>query len=247
MALGPFFPIFVDVTTRPILVIGGGNVGLEKTSVLLRADAGAVAVISPALEDGLRAERDAGRIRHIDRRYSEGDMVGYEMVFIATDDRSANARIRAEGRRRGIWVNAADDPGNCDFILPSVVRQGPITIAISTGGGSPAMARRVREELSDYFSEDFVPLADLLSEVRSDLKARGVLPAISPETWQRAIDGNLRALLAQRRIGQAKALLLARLGAPLAADPPAQFVPQTPSDSAATTAATTAAAGTGPA
>jgi hypothetical protein len=79
--------------------------------------------------------------------------------------------------------------------------------------------------LTDYFSEDFVPLADLLSEVRAELKARGALAAISQETWQRAIDGNLRALLAQRRIGQAKALLLSRLGAPLSADAPAEFVP----------------------
>ena len=229
MPLGPYFPIFVDVRKRPILVIGGGNVGLEKTSALLRAEASAVTVISPDLNDGLRSELESGRIRHIPRHYNDGEMVGYEMVFIATDDRSANATIRAEGQRRGIWVNAADDPDNCDFILPSVVRQGPITIGISTGGGSPAMARRVREELTDYFSEDFVPLADLLAEVRAELKERGVLPGISQETWQRAIDGNLRALLAQRRIGQAKALLLSRLGAPLTAVPPADFVPESPS------------------
>ena len=176
-------------------------------------------MISPALDDELRALRDAGRVRHVDRRYRDGDMVGFEMVFIATDDRSANASIRAEGARRGIWVNAADDPANCDFILPSVVRRGPITIGISTGGGSPAMARRVREELSDYFTDDFEPLADLLAETRAELKTRGVLPQISQDSWQRAIDGNLRALLAQRRVGQAKALLLSRLGVDLAARP----------------------------
>ncbi|PZC48535.1 MAG: precorrin-2 dehydrogenase / sirohydrochlorin ferrochelatase [Chloroflexi bacterium] len=221
--MGPYFPIFVDVQQRPILVIGGGNVGLEKTTVLLAAEASQLTVISPELVADLQAAADAGRIAHIRRAYAEGDMVGFEMVFIATDDRSANASIRAEGKRRGIWVNAADDPANCDYILPSVVRQGPITIAISTGGGSPAMARRVREELTDYFSEDFIPLAELLAEVRAELRAKGVLPQISQETWQRAIDGNLRALLAQRRIGQAKALLLARLGAPLAAQPPADF------------------------
>lgn len=81
------------------------------------------------------------------------------------------------------------------------------------------MARRVREELTDYFTEDFEPLAELLAEVRAELKSQGVLPQVSQKTWQRAIDGNLRALLAQRRMGQAKALLLARLGAPLSADP----------------------------
>ena len=74
------------------------------------------------------------------------------------------------------------------------------------------MARRVREELTDYFTEDFEALADLLAEVRREMKTLGVLPRISQETWQCAIDGNLRALLAQRRKGQAKALLLSRLG-----------------------------------
>ena len=231
--MGPYFPIFVDVQQRPILVIGGGNVGLEKATVLLRAEASQLTVISPELIADLQAAADAGRIAHIPRAYAEGDMVGFEMVFIATDDRSANATIRAEGKRQGIWVNAADDPANCDYILPSVVRQGPITIAISTGGGSPALARRVREELTDYFSEDFIPLAELLSEVRAELRAKGVLPQISQETWQRAIDGNLRALLAQRRIGQAKALLLARLGAPLAAEPPADFAAGLPREGAA--------------
>lgn len=223
--MGPYFPIFVDVRERPILVIGGGNVGLEKVTVLLRAEAANLTVISPELAPALQAEVQAGRIRHLSRPYREGDMAGFEMVFIATDDRSANARIRAEGQRRGIWVNAADDPANCDYILPSVVRQGPITIAISTGGGSPAMARRVREELSDYFSEDFQPLAELLAEVRSELKANGTLRQVSQEAWQKAIDGNLRALLAQRRTGQAKALLLSRLGASLRAEPPREFVP----------------------
>ena len=210
-----YYPIFVEVHERPVLVIGGGNVGVDKVTTLLRAEATNVTVISPELNAEMQAHVEAGRVRLVPRAYEPGDIAGYEMVFAATDDRSANARIRAEGRQRGIWVNAADDPVNCDFILPSVVRRGPITIGISTGGGSPAMARRVREELSDYFTEDFEALADLLAEVRRELKALGLLPQISPDTWQRAIDGNLRALLAQRRTGQAKALLLARLGAPV--------------------------------
>ena len=96
-----------------------------------------------------------------------------------------------------------------------MVRQAPLTIAISTAGGSPAIARRVREELTDYLSADTAPLAELVAEVRADLRRRDVFRPISAEAWQEAIDGHLRALLAQRRRGQAKALLLARLGAPL--------------------------------
>ena len=114
-------------------------------------------------------------------------------------------------------LNAADDPAHCDFILPAVVRQPPLMLAISTGGGSPAVARRVREELSDYLDAETASLAELVAEVRADLRRLGVFRSIEAEAWQRAMDGQLRILLAQRRRGQAKRLLLARLGAPIAA------------------------------
>ena len=222
-----YYPVFLDLTDRACLVVGGGRVGLEKVRGLLRADA-RVTVISPALDDAVQAFRDEGKIEHVARDYVDGDMVGYDIIIVATDDRSANATIHAEGRSRGIWVNSADDAKNCDFILPSVVRRGSITIGISTGGGSPAMARRVREELTDYFTDDFEGLAELLAEVRNELKTHGILRHIDQETWQGAIDGPLRALIAQRRWGQAKARLLSALGAPLvpaslpAASPPAE-------------------------
>ena len=212
----PYYPAFLNLAARPCLVIGGGRVGLDKVTGLLNAGA-AVTVISPTLEPTLREWTAAGRVRHLARPYQDGDMGGFTVVLVATDDRTANATISAEGHRRGIWVNCADDPAHCDFILPSVIRRGPVTIGISTGGGSPAMARRMREELTDYFTEDFEGLADMLAEVRGDLRRRGLLAGIDPETWQRAIDGPLRALLAQRRWGQAKARLLARLGIPLQA------------------------------
>jgi precorrin-2 dehydrogenase/sirohydrochlorin ferrochelatase len=207
-----YYPVFLDTTNKKVLVIGGGNVGLEKTTGLVNADVPQITVISPDLRPELEQWRDEGRLQHLAREYQDGDMVGYDWIMIATDDGAANAAIRKEGRRRAIWVNAADDPANCDFILPSVVRKGTMTIAISTGGGSPAMARRVREELTDYFTEDFEALAELLAEVRRELKQRGVLRYVPQQTWQDAIDGPLRALLAQRRWGQAKARLYSRLG-----------------------------------
>lgn len=206
-----YYPIFVDMTGKRVLVVGGGRVAEEKVAGLLRAEAaGRVTLVAPKLLAALQALRDQGKVSWIDREYREGDMEGFDFVMIATDDGKVNAGIAAEGKRRRIWVNAADDPKNCDFILPAVVRQGQIVVAASTGGASPALARRLREELSDYLSEDFAALAELLGEVRTELRRKGVTP--DAETWQRAIDGQLRALLAQRRWGQARARLVRALG-----------------------------------
>ncbi|HXH20920.1 MAG TPA: bifunctional precorrin-2 dehydrogenase/sirohydrochlorin ferrochelatase [Dehalococcoidia bacterium] len=206
-----YYPIFVDMTDKRVLVVGGGHVAEEKVAGLLRADAaGRITVVAPKLRPSLQRLLAEGKIDLIQRDYREGDMEGFDFVMVATDDGRVNAEIAAEGRRRRIWVNAADDPKNCDFILPAVVRQGQIVVAASTGGASPALARRLREELTDFLSEDFAALADLLGEVRTELRRKGVTP--DAETWQRAIDGQLRALLAQRRWGQAKARLVRALG-----------------------------------
>ena len=204
------YPIFVEAAGRRVIVIGGGHVGAEKVRGLLAAEAD-ITVVSPELNDELRAHRDAGRIRHVARAYAESDLDGgYEFIMVATDDGAINAQVAAAGKRRGIWVNAADDPKHCDFILPSVVRKGKITVAASTSGSSPALARRLREELDAYLTEDMPALADLLAEVRQEVRKRGL--RIESDTWQYAIDGQLRVLLAQRRYGQARARLLERLG-----------------------------------
>jgi siroheme synthase-like protein len=206
-----YYPIFVDLTEKRVLVVGGGHVAEEKVAGLLRAGAaGRVTLIAPKLRPSLQALLAQGKIDLVQREYRDGDMADFDFVMVATDDGQVNAEIAAEGRRRKIWVNAADDPRNCDFILPAVVRQGQVVLAASTGGASPALARRLREELTDYLSVDFAGLADLLAEVRTELRLKAVSP--DAETWQRAIDGQLRALLAQRRWGQAKARLVRALG-----------------------------------
>jgi siroheme synthase-like protein len=204
------YPIFVELKGRRIIVIGGGNVGAEKVRGLLAAEAD-ITVVSPELIDELREHAAAGRIRHVERAYQESDLDGgYEFIMVATDDGAINAQVAAAGKKRGIWVNAADDPKNCDFILPAVIRKGKITLAASTSAASPALARRLREELDAYLTEDMPALADLLAEVRQEVRKRGI--KIAADTWQHAIDGQLRVLLAQRKYGQARARLLERLG-----------------------------------
>lgn len=204
-----FYPVFIEMEGRPCLVIGGGKEAQKKAEGLLGAG-GRVTVIAPELTKALATMRDAGEIEFTQREYQEGDVEGFHVVIVATDDGAVNSDVAAEGKRRGVWVNAVDDTKNCDFILPAVIRRGAITLAASTGGASPALARRLREELEAYLTEEMPALADLLGDVRSDLQARGEIP--DAEVWQEAIDEDLRVLLAQRKYRQAKARLLTSLG-----------------------------------
>ncbi len=204
------YPIFLETRGRPVLVIGGGNVGAEKVRGLLNGEAD-ITLVSPVLTPELQEHKVAGRIKHVAREYRESDLDGgWDFVMVATDDGAVNAEVAAAGKKRRILVNAADDPANCDFILPAVVRKGKITLAVSTSGASPALARRLREELDAYLTEDMPALADLLAEVRQEVRRRGI--KIENDAWQYAIDGQLRVLLAQRRYGQARARLIQRLG-----------------------------------
>ena len=205
-----YYPIFVELQGRRCLVIGGGPEAQRKVEGLLAAE-GNVTVISPTLTDDLRALLAEGKLTWEERDYREGDVEGYEVVMVATDDGAVNADVAAEGKRRRVWVNAADDTKNCDFILPAVIRRGKIVVAASTSGTSPALARRLREELEAYLTDDMPALADLLAEVREELRARKIAP--DAELWQEAIDEELRVLLAQRKHRQAKARLLEALGA----------------------------------
>ena len=205
-----YYPVFLDLESKPVIVIGGGRVACEKVAGLRNAGA-RITIVSPELAPELQELKDAGEVEHIARPWQPSDLDGdWAMVMVATDDGAVNREASGESRARRIWVNAADDPANCDFILPAVVRKGKITLAASTAGASPALARRLREELDAYLTDDMPALADLLAEVRADLRKRKV--HVENDTWQQAIDGQLRVLLAQRKYGQAKARLIERLG-----------------------------------
>jgi len=204
-----YYPLFLEMKGRPCLVVGGGQVAQRKVEGLLAADA-SVTVVSPDLTAELDVLKSKRRIEHRQRDYQSNDLKGFDIVVAATDDKATNARVDTDARANRVLVNAVDDPDSCDFILPSVVRRGEVVLAISTGGLSPALARRLREELEAYLSEDFAPLVELLAEVRGDLRTRGV--SVEAAVWQQAIDGRLRDLLSAGRRAEARSRLLAALG-----------------------------------
>jgi siroheme synthase-like protein len=203
-----YYPVFLDLTGKTVLVVGGGNIAHQKMENLLKAGA-EVTVISPELNEPMAVLKAEGRFRHIEREYKPGDIEGYSIAFVATDDRSANEAINREGKERRVWVNAVDDPPYCDFIMPGIVQRGDLVIAISTSGRSPAMARKMREELTDFLTEEWVAMLELAAEVRAELRTRDVF--VDSDTWNAALDDELKNLLKEGRNDEAKQRLLRSL------------------------------------
>lgn len=203
------YPLIVDLTGRRCVVIGGGSVAERKVEGLLAAKA-AVKVVSPKLNEGLEARVARREIEVERRRYRRGDLTGASLAFVATGDTRLAAAIAREGRSQGVWVNAADDPEHCDFFLPSVLRRGPLLVAVATGGGSPALARAVREEIERWLPDDYAELAETVAEVRRELRARGVSPDAS--AWNRALSAEMRRLTTDGSRHEARARLLSSLG-----------------------------------
>ena len=140
------YPVVLDLTGRPCLTVGGGAIAERKVSALVEAGA-RVTVVSPSLTPPLLRLATEAPLRWRPREYATGDAAGFILVLVATDDRAVNAAVAAECRERGIWVNCADDPARCDFILPSVLRRGAVTVAVSTGGQSQIGRASCRERV----------------------------------------------------------------------------------------------------
>jgi len=204
-----YYPIYLNMNGRRCLVIGGGVVAERKIAGLLEVGAKPT-VISPQITDVIARWAKDHSIELIARRYQSSDLTEHEIAFVATDDGEVNAQVYSDGRRLGVWVNAADDPAHCDFILPSVLRRGDLTVAVSSGGTSPALSRTIREELELYFTGEYELLVRLAAEARAELQARGL--SMPFETWRRALSGDVRQLLMRGDVVRAKTVLLRELG-----------------------------------
>ena len=203
-----YYPVYLDLRGKPTVVLGGGMVAERKVTGLLAAGA-AVTVISPKITEELARLERTGAIRVMRRPYSSGDMDGAYMAIASTDDVAINRTAAEEARRAGALVNTVDDVAYCDFIAPAVVRQGDVTVAISTNGKSPAMARFVREELEAFLTPDYADLLTVLERVRGKLRTAGV--QVDPEYWHVHIDSEFRSLVRCGAVDQAEARLLAAL------------------------------------
>ena len=203
-----YYPAFIDVRRRRCVVIGGGGIGEEKVRKL--AECGArVVVISPDVTDGVREMMDGDTVSWVQRDYQPGDLDGAFIAVAATDDNAVNRQIAEEAERRNVLLNVVDVTHLCTFIAPSVARRGDVTVAVSTGGASPALARKFREELSTSRLLEYADLAPLLSEARTALKRMGV--TVDPDHWQRCITSQLLDAVQAGRTEEAQETLMADL------------------------------------
>jgi precorrin-2 dehydrogenase/sirohydrochlorin ferrochelatase len=164
-----YLPIFLDVAGRPCIVIGDGEVAEGKVRALIEAGAN-VTVVSAAASAALTNVADKGELRHVPREYEYGDLHGNYLAYVASRDPETARRAAEEARELGILINIADNPERSNFISPAIVKSGDLQIAISTSGASPAVARKLREQMQQRFGPEYAFLLEIMRRARRYLR-----------------------------------------------------------------------------
>jgi precorrin-2 dehydrogenase/sirohydrochlorin ferrochelatase len=207
--MSEYYPIYINLKGQKCLVVGGGEVAYRKTAALLECGA-EVEVVSPALCPALNELVENHQIGVRLRDYQSGDQKEALMVIAATDQAQVNMKVAAEAKKAGRLVNVVDDPKNSTFIVPSCLKRGDISIAVSTSGRSPALARKLRLKLENELGEEYAELAVLVDEVRREVKRRAI--KVDGEAWQEALNLDLLIdLIKKGQVGTARESILSRL------------------------------------
>ena len=187
------FPLFIELEGRPCLVVGGGPVAVRKAQALAECGAKVTVVAGVTGQDARSTGEDAFRgtgvspVRVVRRDFADGDVEGMALVVSATNDRAVNRRVADLCKARGIPVNVVDDPANCTFIFPAVVRKGPMTVAVSSGGACPVAAKLVRDRVAEALPDDFVAAVERLGKERENLKRNYPDPQVRRRVCEEAL------------------------------------------------------------
>src|SRR5262245_5092574 len=201
-----FFPVYLNLTGKRVVVIGGGEVAERKVASLSGSGA-AITVVSPTLTPQLLRLAESNLIQWQKRKFMSGDCSGAALILSATNDPTISREVWEEAKKAGILINTADQPSLCDFIMPAVVRRGDLAVAISTGGASPALAATLREKLSDMFGPEYGELLEMLSRARSEIQQRFPDEGDRKALHYRLLDSNLIGLLKRQDHEGAERLL----------------------------------------
>jgi len=212
-----YYPIFLDLKDKNVLVVGGGKVAERKILNLLRYGC-RIHVVSPELTSQLEKLVVEKRIQHIPEQSLNQAMNKAFMVIAATDDPAVNGQIASRAKEKGLLVNAVDQPRDCNFIMPSIVKRGDLQIAISTGGKSPALAKKIRKELQTWFGSEYGSLAKLLGMLRTEVLAQGDTSSENKPFFENLVNSDLLELIRTGDIDGIRATLRSTLGASFPVD-----------------------------
>lgn len=167
-----YYPILLDLHGKTALVVGGGKVAQRKIETLLEFG-GKIHLVARDLTSELKGYVEEGLVRHLGPEFSEETLDGIFLVIAATDDPGLNRRVSQRAQQRGLLINAVDQPLDCNFIVPSVLRRGDLLVSVSTSGRSPAMAKKIREDLENTFGDEYASFLVLMGNLRKEVLSRG--------------------------------------------------------------------------
>jgi precorrin-2 dehydrogenase/sirohydrochlorin ferrochelatase len=198
-----YFPVYLELRERPCVVIGGGAVAERKTLSLLEAGAD-VTIVSPTLTQKLQELSIAGKINHLQKSYDEKDLSGEFLVIAATNSPEINRRVAQECKKRHLLVNVAVPPEESSFIVPSIVERGELLIAISTSGASPALSRKIRQELEEKYGPEYELYLNKLSAIRKRIIEEIADANKRKQVLQAIVDSDVLDLLIQGKTHEAE-------------------------------------------
>lgn len=201
--MNKYYPVSLSLENKKCLVIGAGSIAERKARRLLECGA-SVSIISPKISTGLQALAHKKIITFKKRRVNLGDLNGAYLVIAATPDRRINSAISVYCRKKGILVNVVDSPGECTFILPSIIRRGALTISISTNGISPALARKIRKQLQQEFGAEYAKLLRIMKEIRPQALKKIKDSKLRRAFFKKALLPGILSLLKKNKMKQAK-------------------------------------------
>ncbi|WP_199618467.1 precorrin-2 dehydrogenase/sirohydrochlorin ferrochelatase family protein [Paenibacillus alkalitolerans] len=189
-----YYPLMLHLRRRRCVVVGGGKIGWRRTKALLEAGANVV-VVSPDAVRPLMEAAEEGKLAWERRTYRVGDLAGAALAFAATNDPAANEAVASEAASLGVWITVADDPERSDFIVPSVVRRGRLTISLTTGGASPLLTRKIAGEISAAYGEEYAAYTEVLARLRRRIKNEIDDPALRHDKLELLLDMDLLSAL----------------------------------------------------
>ncbi|AHF07208.1 precorrin-2 dehydrogenase/sirohydrochlorin ferrochelatase family protein [Desulfitobacterium metallireducens] len=203
--MSDYYPIFVDLRLKPVLVVGGGNVAYRKVQTLLEHGA-IVHIVSPDLIMELKDLVDSQRCFWANKEYSSEDIQDATIIFSCTEKDEVNANVSIDAQKNKRLINVVDDPEKCSFIVPSIMERGDLKIAVSTGGSSPIVARQIREQLQMQYGQEFEDYLSLLKEWRKKVKS-GLSSEQKHVFWSKVTDGEILELIKKGRLSEAKGVV----------------------------------------